>query len=137
MLSVPRQDFTTLCNGNGVELFAVRIPSEIDGFKVTAVGPDWGVWKWNSHNEPGDTIRGYGLAVVLPSGLDSIVGAPFCGYNGLGEVWVPKSVRVVTECSFDSCNHVTIEKGSPLKEEFDHSIENKIWGIDKSKITFE
>lgn len=126
----------------GKAMPVIKIPSQIDKYQVTSISPNWNVAFWYMGSAITKPDDGCNVTIIIPSGVTTIVGSPFSGYEwygvgGLNNVWVPNTVVSLDTSSFRDCNSVTIEKGSPLKAEFDASTEDEIWGIDKSNITFE
>lgn len=74
----------------------VKIPAEIDGKKVTAIG--------NTFKETGAFQDCTTLtSVVIPDGVTEIQDNAFQGCTSLKTVTIPASVTLLRNCAFDNC----------------------------------
>ena len=74
----------------------VKIPTEIDGKKVTAIG--------NTFKETGAFQDCTALtSVILPDGVTEIQDNAFQGCTSLETVTIPASVTLLRNCAFDNC----------------------------------
>lgn len=118
----------------GKALTTLAIPAEIDGFPVTRIE------SLSGNFGSGSTSDIVVKRIVIPEGVKSI-GNLLPGWQSYeGIVEIPSSVQEIDNLSgysFPGSFKVVIKKGSPLKEEFDSSTGDNIWGAKKSNITFE